>query len=101
MSLLSSFWNGFIEKLEKSKQNNPVTYPLLKHAHPVELTEKKIVVSVDSQAAQEFLAKRTNEIEASLFSHSQKKLEIDFILKPLSNKKKLYPPLLSFEPSME
>ncbi|MDO9027531.1 MAG: chromosomal replication initiator protein DnaA [Candidatus Roizmanbacteria bacterium] len=100
MSLLSSFWDGFIEKLEKSKQNNPVTYPLLKHANPVELTEKKIVVSVDSQAAQEFLAKRVGEIETALFGHSQKKLEIDFILKPPS-KKKVDPPLLSFEPSIE
>lgn len=101
MSLISSFWDGFIEKLEKSKQNNPVTYPLLKHAHPVELTGKKIVVSVDSRAAQEFLAKRVNEIEAALFGHSQKNLEINFILKPLSNKKKVEPPLFSFEPSIE
>ena len=100
MSLISSFWDGFIEKLEKSKQNNPVTYPLLKHANPVELTEKKIVVSVDSPAAQEFLAKRTAEIENAFFNHCQKKVEIEFIIKPPS-KKKVNPPLFSFEPSIE
>ncbi len=100
MSLLSSFWDGFIEKLEKNKKNNPVTYPLLKHSTPIELTEKKIVVSVDSQAAQKFLAKRAGEIETALFGHSQKKLEVDFILKPPS-KKKVDSPLLSFEPSIE
>ena len=65
MSLLSSFWDGFIEKLEKSKQNNPVTYPLLKYADQIKFTENKIIVSVDSLAAQEFLAKRTAEIEVS------------------------------------
>ncbi len=100
MSLISSFWNGFIEKLEKNKQNNPVTYPLLKHAIPIELTENKIVVSVDSQAAQEFLAKRASEIETAFFNHSQKKVEIEFIIKPPS-KKKVDPPLFSFEPSIE
>ena len=100
MSLISSLWESFIEKLEKSKQNNPVTYPLLKHANTVELTEKKIVVSVDSQAAQEFLAKRTNEIENAFFNHSQIMVPIEFIIRPPS-KKKAYPPLLSFEPSIE
>lgn len=100
MSLLSSFWDGFLDKLEKSKQNNPVIYPLLKHARPVELTENKIVVSVDSPGAKEFLAKRTAEIESALFDHSQKKIEVEFIVKAPS-KKKDEPPLLTFEPSVE
>jgi len=100
MSLLPSFWDGFIEKLEKSKQNNPVMYPLLKHARPIELTENKITVSVDSQAAKDFLAKKTTEIEAALFDHSQKKINIKFVIRPPS-KKKVDSPLLSFEPSIE
>ncbi len=100
MSLLSSFWDGFIEKQEKNKQNNPVTYPLLKHAIPIELTENKIIVSVESHAAQEFLTKRAVEIENALFGHSQKKMEIAFIVKP-AIKNKINPPLLSFEPSVE
>ncbi|MBI5123687.1 chromosomal replication initiator protein DnaA [Candidatus Roizmanbacteria bacterium] len=101
MSLLSSFWDGFIEKLEKNKENNPVTYPLLKYANPIKFTENKIIVSVDSLVAQEFLAKRTIEIENAFFNHSQKKVEIEFIIKPPSNKKKVDSPLLSFEPSIE
>ncbi|MEK7633598.1 MAG: chromosomal replication initiator protein DnaA [Patescibacteria group bacterium] len=100
MSLLSSFWNEFIEKLGKSKKNNPVMYPLLKHANPVELTENKIIVSVDSQGAREFLAKRSAEIEAALFGHSQKKMEIEFVIKS-PPKNKVSPPLFSFEPSVE
>jgi chromosomal replication initiator protein len=100
MSLLSSFWEGFLEKLEKNKQNNPVMYPLLKHANPIELTENKIVVSVDSQGAKDFLSKRAAEIETALFGHSQKKLKIDFIIKPPA-KKNVSPPLFSFEPSVE
>src|SRR3989344_2083933 len=98
MSLLSSFWEGFLEKLEKNKQNNPVMYPLLKHANPIELTENKIVVSVDSQGAKDFLAKRAGEIETALFGHSQKKLGIEFTISSPS-KKKATPPLFSFEPS--
>lgn len=100
MSLLSSYWNGFLEKLEKNKQNNPVIYPLLKHAIPVELTENKIVVSVDSQGAQEFLTKRSSEIETALFGHSQKKMGVEFVIKP-SKKNRVNPPLFSFEPSVE
>ena len=100
MSLLSSFWDGFIEKLEKSKQNNPVTYPLLKYADQIKFTENKIIVSVDSLAAQEFLAKRTAEIESAFLNHSQKKVEIEFIIKPPS-KKRADSPLLAFEPSIE
>ena len=100
MSLISSFWDGFIEKLGKNKENNPVMYPLLKYANPIELTESKITVSVDSPGAQEFLEKRSKEIETALFDHSQKRIEVEFIIKTPS-KKSIAPPLLSFEPSIE
>ena len=100
MSLLSAFWDGFIEKLEKSKQNNPVMYPLLKHANPIELTENKIIVSVNSPGAKDFLGKRAAKIESALFDHYQKKISIEFIIS-LPSKKKINPPLFSFEPSIE
>lgn len=100
MSLLSSFWDGFLEKLEKNKQNNPVMYPLLKHANPIELTKNKIVVSVGSQVAKDFLGKRAAEIETALFVYSQKKINIEFIVR-LPSKKKVDSPLFSFEPSVE
>lgn len=100
MSLISSFWDGFIEKLGKNKENNPVMYPLLKYANPIELTEGKITVSVDSPGAQEFLEKRSKEIETALFDHSQKRIEVEFIIK-IPSKKSITSPLLSFEPSIE
>ena len=100
MSLLSSFWDGFVEKLGKNKQDKSIMYPLLKHANPIELTENKIVVSVNSPGAKDFLEKRAAKIEASLFSHSQKKMEIEFVIKPPS-KNKVNQPLFSFEPSIE
>ena len=100
MSLLSSFWNGFIEKLEKNKQDKSIMYPLLKYANPIELTENKIVVSVDSPGTKDFLEKRAAKIEAALFDHYQKKIEIEFIISPPS-KKKVNSPLFSFEPSIE
>lgn len=100
MSLLSSFWESFLESFEKNKQDKSITYPLLKHSHPVELTENKLVVSVESPSTQEFLAKRSGEIETALFNHSQKKIRIEFIITP-PKKKKVESPLLSFEPSIE
>lgn len=100
MSLLSSFWDGFIEKLGENKENNPVMYPLLKQAKLIELTDDKITLSVGSPGAQEFLEKRSSEIEAAFFDHSQKKIEIEFIIK-IPSKKSVSPPLLSFEPSIE
>jgi len=100
MSLISSFWNRFIEKLEKNKENNPVMYPLLKYAKPIKLTEDKIIISVDSPGAQEFLEKRSKEIDAALFDHSQKRIEVEFIIR-IPSKKSITPPLLSFEPSIE
>jgi chromosomal replication initiator protein len=100
MSLLSSFWDGFIEKLGKNKQDKSIMYPLLKYANPIELTENKIVVSVDSPGTKDFLEKRAAKIEAALFDHYQKKIEIEFIISPPS-KKKVNSPLFSFEPSIE
>ena len=100
MSLLSSFWESFLESFEKNKQDKSITYPLLKHSRPVELTENKLVVSVESPSTQEFLAKRSEEIETALFDHSQKKIEIEFIITP-PKKKRVDSPLLSFEPSIE
>jgi chromosomal replication initiator protein len=100
MSLISSYWNGFIEELGKSKENNPVMYPLLKQAKPVKFSDDNITLSVGSAGAQEFLEKRVSEIETSFFNYSQKKVAIDFTVRA-PDKKSVVPPLLSFEPSIE
>ena len=99
MSLISSYWNGFIEKLEKNKDNDPVIYPLLKHAKIIKLTDDKITLSVVSPLPMIF-RKRVNKIESVFFDHSQRKVEIEFIVK-MPSKKTVDAPLLSFEPSIE
>lgn len=100
MSLLSSYWDGFIEKLEKNKDNDPVIYPLLKQARIIKIIDDKIVLSVASPATYDFLEKRVDKIEADFFNHSQKKIEIEFIVK-MPSKKTVVAPLLTFEPSIE
>lgn len=100
MSLLSSYWDGFIKKLEENKVNDPVRYPLLKQAKIVKLSDDKIVLSVASPAAYDFLEKRVAEIEQLFFNQTQKKIEIEFIVR-MPSKKNVSAPLLSFQPSIE
>lgn len=100
MSLISSYWDGFIKSLGESKDNNPVMYPLLKQAKVAHVHDDKITLSVSSSGAQEFLQKRSSEIEASFFGFSQKRVQVEFIIKTPA-KKSVAAPLLSFEPSIE
>ncbi|MFA6081271.1 MAG: chromosomal replication initiator protein DnaA [Patescibacteria group bacterium] len=100
MSLLSSYWDGFIEEIGEKEGKNSVMPSLLKQAKIVESTEDEIILTVVSQGAYDFLEKRINKIESDFFEHSQKKAQIKFIIKTPS-KKKVTPPLLSFEPSIE
>ncbi len=100
MSLISSYWDAFIKNLGESKDSNPVMYPLLKQAKIVRADDEKITLSVSSSGAQEFLQKRSGEIEASFFGYSQKKVQIEFTIKT-PTKKIVAAPLLSFEPSIE
>ncbi|PIQ71540.1 chromosomal replication initiator protein DnaA [Candidatus Roizmanbacteria bacterium CG11_big_fil_rev_8_21_14_0_20_37_16] len=98
MSLIPSYWDGFIQKL--GKENNPVLYPLLKYAKIISIDDEKIVLSVVSSGPYDFLTKRVGEIEQQFFNFSQKKIKLDFIIKP-PTKKNIIAPLLSFEPSIE
>ena len=100
MSLLSSYWDGFVEKIAEKEGKNSVMPSLLKQAKISDSTEDQITLTVVSQGAYDFLEKRINKIEADFFDHSQKKAQITFIVKAPS-KKKITPPLLSFEPSIE
>ncbi|MEK7177222.1 MAG: chromosomal replication initiator protein DnaA [Patescibacteria group bacterium] len=100
MSLISSYWEGFIKKLEEREGKNSVLVSLLKQAKIVSLTDDKITLSVVSQGTYDFLEKRIDKIEADFFEYSQKKIEINFTVKAPS-KKSIVPPLLSFEPSIE
>src|SRR3989339_1495075 len=100
MSLLSSYWEGFIKKLGEKEDKNSVLPSLLKQAKIVSLTDNIITLSVVSQGAYDFLEKRIDKIESDFFNHSQQRIEIKFLIKAPS-KKNIIPPLLSFEPSIE
>ncbi len=100
MSLISSYWNSFLEKLSKNKEDKSIMPSLLKQAKIVKLTDDKITLAVNSPGGYDFLEKRSGEIEHLFFDHSQKKINIEFIIRPPS-KKKVDSPLLSFEPSIE
>jgi chromosomal replication initiator protein len=100
MSVLSSFWNEFLEKLEKEQGRIPVLYSILKHVKPLELTDEKIVVSCENQGAKIFLEQRKAEVEREVYGYVQKNLAVEFVLAP-PKKKKVESPLLSFEPTPE
>lgn len=100
MSVLSSFWNEFLAKLEKEQVRIPVLYSILKHVKPLDMTDEKIIVSCENQGAKIFLEQRKVEVEREIFGYAQKNLAIDFVLAP-PKKKKLDSPLLSFEPTPE
>lgn len=100
MSLLSSFWNSFLEYLSQNQKRLPVLFSLLKHTTPVEMTDNSITLSCDNQGVRIFLEKRIPEIEKEIFGHSGKKITIVFIVKEAKKKPK-DAPLFSFEPSKE
>ncbi len=89
-----------MEKLSKNKEDKSIMPSLLKQAKIVKLTDDKITLAVNSPGGYDFLEKRSGEIEHLFFDHSQKKINIEFIIRPPS-KKKVDSPLLSFEPSIE
>ncbi len=99
MSLLSSFWNGFLESFSKNKKRAPILFSVLRQAKPLEITEDKIVLGCDSQGVRIFLEKRVQEIESELKSYAKKRVLVEFA--QIEKKKKQDQPLLSFKPSLD
>lgn len=100
MSLLPSYWNGFIEKLGEKEGKNSVYFSLLKQVKIADFSEDNITLSVIGQGAYDFLEKRIDRIEFDFIELIQKKINIKLIIK-IPSKKNVPPPLLSFEPSIE
>jgi len=100
MSLLSSFWNEFLAKLNEIKGEKSVLYSVLKQTHPVELTEEKIVIGCDNQGIKKYLDPKLKEIEDHIYQNFKKRLLVEFIIDPL-RKKEVSSPLLAFEPAVE
>src|SRR3989339_493165 len=100
MSLLSSFWDGFLSNLVLNQERIPVLYSILKHVKPVELTEEKIIVACENPGGKIYLDQRKLEIEVEIKKYLKKNLHIEFIVQA-SQKKHAEAPLLSFEPAPE
>ncbi|OGK12605.1 chromosomal replication initiator protein DnaA [Candidatus Roizmanbacteria bacterium RIFCSPHIGHO2_02_FULL_37_15] len=101
MSILSSFWDQFIESIAKNQKKYPLLFPLLKQIHPVELTEEKIVLSCQNQGLKFYLdkGKPHEELEDSLSEQAGKRIRIE--LSVTSTKKRPKDaPLLNFQPTL-
>ncbi len=99
MSVLSSFWNGFLERLSIDKKY-PVLLSVLKQVKPLELTDKSITVGCERQGIGSYLEKHRPQIEQELYKHLKKHLVIKFTIVE-TQKKPSETPLLSFAPSTE
>lgn len=97
--MLQSFWNDFLQYVEKNSQKNPIVLSILKDLHPIELTEKKVAVNCENQGVKLYLDKKVTLIEQLLHAHLGKKIQVEFIIDEKKRKKE--PPLLRFEPSAE
>ena len=100
MSILSSFWEGFLQALTENQKEIPVLFSVLKHVKPIELTEEMITVGCENIGSKLFLDKRVEEIGKKLSSHVKRKMGISFIVVE-DKKKEKETPLLSFQPSQE
>ncbi len=99
MSLLSSFWEGFLESFSVDPNKSPFLFSVLNQTKPLEITEDKIVLGYDNQGVRIYLEKRTQEIELELKNYAKKRVKVEFSL--IEKKKKQDSPLLSFRPSIE
>src|SRR3989344_1986554 len=101
MSILSSFWDQFIETTSKDQQKYSLLFPFLKQIQPVELSEEKIVLGCQNQGLKFFLSqgKAKEELEDSLSGQAGKRIKVELIIKP-SKKKAKEMPLLNFQPSL-
>src|SRR3989344_4287076 len=99
MSILSSFWDQFLESLSKGKKNVPVLLSFLKQLNVIELTEQKIVLGCSNQGLKFYFDKRRTELEDLISSYAGKGLRVELII--IAPKKKAKEtPLLSYQPSL-
>lgn len=97
--MLSSFWEGFLNYLEKNEHASSVVRSFLRQSRPSEMTETKIVVACPNHSLLNFLDKRRPEIEGALKAHVGKNMSVELVVSE-QKKKKLGPaPLLDFQPS--
>jgi chromosomal replication initiator protein len=103
MSILSSFWNDFLDKLQASDiKNIPVLYSLLKQLKPLSLVENKLTLGCNNSGMRFFLEKKKPEIEAILLRLTQQKIVVDLtVCEKKTHQTEIKTPLLNFTPSQE
>jgi chromosomal replication initiator protein len=97
--MLSALWNDFLQYAEKTQQNNPIFLSLLRHIHPLTISETTITLSCDNNGTKMYLEKKKDQIADMLFNHLQKRLTVEFTLE--TKKTKTEEPLFQFQPSKE
>lgn len=97
--MLSTFWTQFLVEIEDIKDQNPIVYSLIKQLTPLELTEKKLLLSCENQGLALFLKKKLPDLEKRLFRFASKKIAIEIVVK--ARKRQASAPLLQFEPTID
>jgi chromosomal replication initiator protein len=100
MSVLSSFWNGFLGYLAQNEKRIPVIFSILKQVEPTEITDDSITLTCRNHGGYMFLEKRLSAVEKELFLYAHKKITVKVLESAVKSKPK-EAPLLSFEPSPE
>lgn len=96
----SSFWNSFLEYLEKNQSRSPILSSVLRQLKIAELSEEEIVLQCSNQGQLFFLEKKIEETEEIFRLYAGKRLHVRFVA-PDQPKKQKEAPLLVFEPSLE
>ncbi len=99
MSILSSFWDQFLEPFAKNQKKAPVLFSFLKQLSPVELTENKIILGCQNPGLKFYLDKKLYDLEDAISIHAGKRLKVELIV-VAAKKKNKDAPLLNFQPSL-
>lgn len=99
--MLSSFWQRFLQFIEKDKKTIPVLFSILKQTSPLELNTKTLTLACENQIVESYLKKNLKKIEILLKEFNKQKLTLSFVLISKKVQKKEPPPLLNFQPSEE
>lgn len=104
MMLLSSFWDQFLQSLEKTriekKETSPsLIYSLLKQLRPIDLSEEKVILGCNNPTVRSFLEKKIPEIQDVLSRYLEKKMKVELtVIEVKKTEKKT--PLLNYQPAL-
>ncbi|MFA5136043.1 MAG: chromosomal replication initiator protein DnaA [Patescibacteria group bacterium] len=99
--MLQSIWKGFLDSLEKNRDQAPVISSILKQMQPLELSESSLVLGCENVGVKLYVEKKLDEIEGVLSAHLKKKTTVSVVVKPKKRLSATPEPLLSFQPTIE